>query len=109
MFTVTEAAAAEILRSPRSAGTANEPLRIAARRGDQGAVEYVMGFDTAAETDVRVSAPDGLEIIIDSACAPLLEGTTLDYVELESGQHELIFMNPNDPHYIPPRQERAGE
>ena len=32
----------------------------------------------------------------------LLEGTTLDYVELEPGEHQFIFMNPNDANYTPP-------
>jgi len=36
--------------------------------------------------------------------APLLQGATLDYVELESGQSDFIFLNPNDPHYVPPQE-----
>ncbi len=29
-------------------------------------------------------------------------GATLDYVELQPGQHHFIFMNPNDPDHAPP-------
>jgi len=28
---------------------------------------------------------------------------TIDYVELEAGKQEFIFLNPNDPTYRPPR------
>ena len=32
----------------------------------------------------------------------LLAGTTLDYVELQPGVRSFIFLNPNDPGYVPP-------
>ena len=33
---------------------------------------------------------------------PLLNGVVLDYVEMSPGEFQFIFMNPNDPHYVPP-------
>jgi iron-sulfur cluster assembly protein len=35
----------------------------------------------------------------------LLEGTLLDYVELEPGDWRFTFMNPNDANYTPPPEE----
>ena len=36
--------------------------------------------------------------------AELLDNTVLDFVELEPGKHQFIFMNPNDPGYTPPQE-----
>jgi iron-sulfur cluster assembly protein len=38
----------------------------------------------------------------------LLKGATLDFVELEPGQFNFIFMNPNDPEYVPPKESQDG-
>jgi iron-sulfur cluster assembly protein len=35
---------------------------------------------------------------------PLLDDATLDFVELEDGQRQFIFLNPKDPSYVPPSQ-----
>ena len=40
--------------------------------------------------------------MISETSRPLLEGTTIDYVELEPGEFQFIFMNPNDANYSPP-------
>ena len=32
----------------------------------------------------------------------LLNGTRLDFVEMEDGQMHFIFLNPNDPSYVEP-------
>ena len=32
----------------------------------------------------------------------MLRGATLDFVELEPGDFQFIFLNPNDPNYVPP-------
>lgn len=104
MITVTEAAAAEIVRSAEVAGTPRDPLRIAARRAEDGSIEYAVGFDQADESDVNITAPEEVTVIMDGASAELLEGATVDYLELEPGQFELVFLNPNDPHFVPPRK-----
>jgi iron-sulfur cluster assembly protein len=38
---------------------------------------------------------------------PLLDETVLDYVELEQGDFQFIFLNPKDPSYKPPDDEAA--
>ena len=104
MLTVTVAAAAEIRRSAQAGGNAGEPLRVAARRLADGSVDYALGFDGPAAGDQTIPAPGGLTVLVDPASATLLDGATIDFVELDTGHFELIFMNPNDPHYTPPRK-----
>ena len=35
---------------------------------------------------------------------PLLDAATLDFVELDVGEPKFIFLNPNDPTYVPPSE-----
>ena len=101
MITVTREAAEQIARSAAQAGAAGA-LRIAARLGDKGAIEYGMGFDDAAEGDTRVES-SGVTLLVSAGSVPLLEGATLDYVEINPGEWRFIFLNPNDPSHKPPR------
>ena len=77
-------------------------LRIAAKRKQDGSIDYAMGFDEAKQNDDRIEV-SGINIVVAATSSELLNGMTLDYVELESGTTEFIFLNPNDPHYIPPQ------
>jgi iron-sulfur cluster assembly protein len=38
---------------------------------------------------------------------PLLDEAVMDFVEIEAGAAQFIFMNPKDPHYQPPQDEPA--
>ena len=100
---VTENAARQIIQSARDSGEQGSGLRIAAKRRADGSVEYAMGFDEKQPEDVQVHW-HGINVIVAPTSTELLSGTTLDYVELESGMFEFIFMNPNDPHYVSPEQ-----
>ena len=62
-----------------------------------------MGFDDSKEDDVTVTSGD-IEIIISASSAELLKDTTIDFVELEPEKFQFIFMNPNDPNYVPPAE-----
>jgi len=101
MITVTPRAAEQIGRQVREAGHPGLGLRVAARRGEQGSIEYGMGFDDPAEDDVKVAAGD-IVLLVSPACEQLLSGATLDYVELNPGEMRFIFLNPNDPAHKPP-------
>jgi iron-sulfur cluster assembly protein len=35
----------------------------------------------------------------------LLNDAVLDYVQLDDGKYEFIFLNPNDPNYQPPDEK----
>ncbi len=108
MFTVTPAAADEIRNSAKQGQMEGMPLRIAARQDTDGSLQYAMGF-ADAQTDEDLSCDsEGITIVIAPSSYEFLKGTTLDYVEMEQGQHQFIFMNPNDPDYVPPAKEEGG-
>lgn len=103
MITVTPAAVAQIKLSAEQGKTEGMPLRIAASRNEDNSIHYGMGFDDSKEDDVTITAGD-IEIVVSSSSAELLKNATIDYVELEPGKHQFIFMNPNDPTYKPPAE-----
>ncbi len=104
MFTLTEAAQEQVKVSYERGDSEGDPLRIAARRKEDGSIDYLMGFDPAQDDDIRVQCGD-IEIVFAPEYRVLLEGATMDYVEIESGEFRFIFMNPNDETYIPPRED----
>lgn len=106
MFKVTKAAGVELKRSMQAHDFDDMPLRIAAQRVADGSFEYQMGFDEAGPGDTMVSS-SGIDVVIAKDHKPLLNGTELDYVELDEGGQHFIFKNPNDPAYIPPRETDA--
>lgn len=102
MITITPEAARQIRLSAEQNKTSGMPLRIAASRNEDQSIHYGMGFDDAKEDDITVKSED-IEIIVSPVSADLLKNTVLDFVEIESGKHQFIFMNPNDPGYVPPQ------
>ncbi|MGI9301137.1 MAG: HesB/IscA family protein [Gammaproteobacteria bacterium] len=104
MITVSTRAAEQIRQSAGETDARGMGLRIAAKRRPDGSIEYAMGFDEPGDNDNRVSAHD-VEILVAPASADLLQGMTLDYVELNPGEFGFIFMNPNDPAYVPPTED----
>jgi iron-sulfur cluster assembly protein len=62
-----------------------------------------MGFDEIARDDVLVNA-GGVDVVLRNGDKELLNGMTLDYVELEPGDFQFIFLNPNDPSFQPPSE-----
>ena len=103
MITITQAAAKQIRRSADSGNMEDLALRIAASRRPDGTIEYQMGFDEIARDDMLVNAR-GVDVVMRNDDKELLNGMTLDYVELEPGEFQFIFLNPNDPSYEPPTE-----
>lgn len=103
MITVTPAAAAQIRSAAKQGRMEGMALRIAAQRDAAGTIQYAMGFDDSTRSDDTRFTSEGVELVVASTSAMLLDGTTLDYVEFEPGRSEFIFMNPNDPNYRPPQ------
>ncbi len=91
MFRLTPQAAAQIRSAARAADSADMALRIAARRGADGEVEYAMGFDDERQNDTMISV-EGIRIVISHHSTALLSGIELDYVELEPGAFNFIFV-----------------
>lgn len=108
MFKVTKAASAELKRSMQHHDFDDMPLRVAAQRTADGTIEYQMGFDEAGPGDTMV-ASRGIDVVISKDHQAILNGTELDYVELDEGGMHFIFKNPNDPSYVPPQDDEIDE
>jgi iron-sulfur cluster assembly protein len=106
MIIITPAAADQIKVSAQQGKLEGMPMRIAARRQADGSIHYGMGFDDQSqEGDLRIHS-EGVEIVVAMASQPLVDGMTVDYVEIEPGTNQFIFLNPNDANYIPPEKGR---
>ena len=101
-FRITEDAAEEILRSMGQTDPSAGSLRIAAKRRPDGSIDYAMCFDEADDTDT-VLEQFSVEVLIGVTSLDLLAGALLDFVQLKTtGPKEFIFLNPNDPQFVPP-------
>ena len=105
MITVTPQAAEQITKSAAQSGTGSVCLRLAARLGDKGVIEYGMGFDDKAADDLEV-ASNGVKVLVSPGSVELLTGATLDYVEINPGEWRFIFVNPNDPSHKASKEVR---
>jgi iron-sulfur cluster assembly protein len=102
MITLTPAAAAQIRVSAEQGNMQGLAMRIAAKRNPDGSLHYAMGFDdNFIEGDMHIDA-DGIEIVVSEASQGLVNGMTVDYVEIEPDTYQFIFLNPNDANYSPP-------
>ena len=97
MITITPAAAEQIKLSAKQNQTEALPLRIAVKRESDGSFQYAMGFADQNHNDDILLNSEGIDIVVTSHSTDLLQGTTMDYVELEPGKFNFIFSNPNDP------------
>ncbi|MBX2839128.1 MAG: iron-sulfur cluster assembly accessory protein [Gammaproteobacteria bacterium] len=104
MFKVSKAAGKELKRSMTEQDILDMPLRIAAKRIEDGSIVYQMGFDDPDPGDTMV-ASSGIDVIIAKEHLVLLNGTELDYVLMDDGDQHFIFLNPNDEHYVPPKED----
>jgi len=102
MITVTPSAAEQIRQSARQGQMEGLSMRIAATRNPDGSIHYGMGFDdNRLEGDIHISS-EGIDLVVSGSSMLLLSGMTLDFVEIEPGSFQFIFLNPNDPAYTPP-------
>lgn len=101
MIIVTPAAAEQIKHSAKQSDAEGLPLRLAASRNPDGSIHYGMGFaDQENDQDLSYQS-EGITIIIAPTSFELLDKTEIDFVELENGEKNFIFKNPNDPNYKP--------
>ena len=99
---ITPAAAAQIVKSAQPSDSAAIYLRLAARLDGKGVIEYGMGLDDKADGDV-LTVSQGINVLVSPGSVELLTGATLDFVEINPGEHQFIFINPNDPSHKPPK------
>lgn len=91
MLKVTPAAAAAILDAANRSGADGMALRLAAKAGVDGAVQFALGFDEEREQD-RVVESHGARILVAPPSQPLLSGITLDFGVLENGELGFVFL-----------------
>ncbi len=104
MITVSKTAAKQIRLSMEETGTEGLSLRVAARRLDDGSLDYAMGFDETDHNDSH-NRTNGIDVVVAPTSTELLSNAVLDYVEMENGEFQFIFINPNDPEQVAPEQE----
>jgi len=103
MFKVTVNAAEKIKQAAQESGADGMALRFAAEQRPDGAIDYRMGFDQSGEEDITFSS-EGIAIVMAPEYVPLLDEATMDYVQLEDGEYQFIFLNPKDSNYQPPQE-----
>ena len=102
MISLSTAAIEQIRHSAETASLQSVPLRVAVKQLEDGSFHYAMGFDEQRLPGDSFFNFDGVDLVIATASKDLADGMTIDYVELEAGNREFIFLNPNDPDYVPP-------
>lgn len=107
MITLTPAAIEQIMNSAEQSGIDESVLRLAAKKNPDGTIDYGMGFDEAKDDDLAFKFKT-VTVVFNGEYGPLLNGATIDYVELENGQMHFIFLNPNDANYTPPGSDNGG-
>jgi len=103
MITLTPAAVKQIKHSAKESSLDGLPLRLACTRMQDGNFHYGMGFDDVKEGDITHTT-DGVDVIVSITANEFMNSMTVDYVEIEEGKSDFIFMNPNDPAYVAPTE-----
>ena len=100
MFTLTSAAAQQIQQAANASDAMHLALRVAARPDADGSIQYGMGFDDPDDMDLKLDV-EGVAIVIAAEHQEILDETTLDYVELEPGEFNFIFIDGRAPAQTP--------
>jgi iron-sulfur cluster assembly protein len=102
VISLSTAALEQIRLSAESGNLQSTPLRIAVKQLDDGSFHYAMGFDEQRLPGDTFFNFDGVDLVVAVSSKDLADGMTIDFVELQPGKTEFIFLNPNDPDYVPP-------
>jgi len=98
MFKLTTEAASQINSAASEGGSEGMVLRLAAMADNTGTIDYKMGFDEESEDDITFVS-EGIKIAIAPEFVPILDKVTLDYVTLDDGEIQFVFINPNDANF----------
>lgn len=91
MIVITPTAAEQIRRAAEQGGMQGMSLRVAAKRTDDGNIDYMLGFDDPGDEDLDYVI-EGVPILISELSKDLVRGITLDFVELTPGEYQFIFV-----------------
>jgi iron-sulfur cluster assembly protein len=105
MIEITPAAAEQIRAALAGAPEQGMALRVAARRGDNGEIEYGMGFDERRDQDEEVLTDAGITLLVSPASLEAISGTVIDFVEIEPGERRFIFYRADQ---MPPEPENPA-
>lgn len=108
MLKITDSAAKQIEIAAKQSDAGGMSLRLAVIKKDDQSIDYKMGFDQPLKHDIEVKN-DTASVIYSPNFKALLECVVMDYVEIKDGEFRFIFMNPNDPSYVPPEIDHAPE
>ena len=91
---VTPAAREQVLRILQRDSKGGNALRLYVQGGGCSGLTYGMSFDKKETGDEVAFEQEGLQVVVDHASAPLLDGLKVDYLlGLESSGFKII--NPN--------------
>ncbi|MBO2537512.1 MULTISPECIES: HesB/IscA family protein [Rummeliibacillus] len=91
---ITEAAAFHIQEMMRNNGEEGSYLRVGIKGGGCSGLSYAMVFDHEKQEDDEVFEEHGLQIVVSSEDAPILQGTKIDFKQSLMGGGFTID-NPN--------------
>lgn len=91
MIEITTAAAEQMRAALSNVAEPGLGLRVAARRGDDGEIEYGLGFDERREQDEEIVTDAGITLLVSPPSMEPIEGTVIDFVEIAPGQMRFIF------------------
>lgn len=96
MISITPAAAERIRQSAAESGVEPPVLRVAAQFAADGSIDYGMGFDQSRPGDTTVEV-EAIQVVVAAPSRELVEGTHIDFVEVEPGDFRFIFVSPGEP------------
>lgn len=91
LVTITPAALAQLRVALASADEPDLALRAAARRTEEGGIEFGMGLDEPREHDDVIEIDDTVTVLVSVASRDLMAGTEIDYVEVAPGDFRFVF------------------
>jgi iron-sulfur cluster assembly protein len=96
MIEITPTAAEQIRLALSGATEPGLALRVAARRKNDGEIEYGMGLDERREQDEEVVTESGITLLVSPPSLPAISETVIDFVEIEPGEHRFVFYRRGD-------------
>ncbi|RLA06773.1 MAG: hypothetical protein DRQ51_08320 [Gammaproteobacteria bacterium] len=100
-ITITDSAKTQILKSLTN-DSSEQFLRLDIRLNNKDEFHYLFGWDDTKKIDDIGFKTNGLTVITNKEKEDITDGLEIDYVLLESGNFNFIFLNPNDPSFIKP-------
>ncbi len=100
-LTLSDNAVKQIQEAAAQSGMQDTPIRFAVEILKSGQFRYAMGFDDVNNEDDLRYEYKGVKIVVAPGSVDNLRGTVMDYVELDGGDKQFVFLNPNDPNYSP--------